>query len=59
VQVAGSRFDCNFIDMDSEVYYGRTPRFDDLGGNTCTCEANSHLCQVLSTNLTAPDPIPD
>ena len=32
--------------------------YDDLGGNTCGCGDELGVCQVVSANLQAPEPIP-
>ena len=51
--IADTRFDCNAIDLDGEIFI--TPfSFEDLGGNQCGCGAEPAPCQVASSSLEPP-----
>ena len=49
---------CNTIDLDGELVGGTVFSFQDLGGNWCGCGDAQRSCQVLSSQLAPPEPIP-
>lgn len=57
VELSGSEFECNAIDLDGEFLNGRGAEFADLGGNACGCGPQIRACAVLSSSLQAPDPV--
>jgi hypothetical protein len=58
VAVARTAFECNAIHLNGESFPGFPFEFRDDGDNHCGCEAEGGTCRVLSSNLTAPPPLP-
>jgi hypothetical protein len=57
VSIAGTRFECNSIDLDGEQSQGEAFDLQDLGGNACGCAQADRACTVSSSNLAPPEPI--
>jgi hypothetical protein len=58
VVLATSALDCNGIHLDGETYAAVDASFTDNGGNVCGCNGTPAACQVLSSGLAAPEPLP-
>ncbi len=56
VTIGASRLECNVIDLDGEMFLGEPFDFVNSGDNVCGCAGETRSCQVLSSNLEAPDP---
>jgi hypothetical protein len=56
IVIAASRLECNQIQLDGEQISGPFS-FDDQGGNSCSCGAESSTCKVQSASLAPPEPI--
>jgi hypothetical protein len=50
--------ECNPIHLDAESHEQNEPTVIDLGGNACGCEGTATVCQVLSSSLGPPAPLP-
>ncbi|MBW2458524.1 MAG: right-handed parallel beta-helix repeat-containing protein [Deltaproteobacteria bacterium] len=59
VSVGSTVLDCNPIHLDGEVYQGADFTFEDRGANRCGCGDAQATCHVVSSNLTAPEPLVD
>jgi hypothetical protein len=57
VTVGAADLRCNAVDVDGERAAGLDFVFEDLGGNTCGCEAGPDHCQVMSSGLLPPAPV--
>jgi hypothetical protein len=59
LSLSDSTSECNLIHLDGELYQGtKDYTFDDGGNNRCGCDGTWEPCKVVSTQLTAPDPLP-
>ena len=63
VSLTNVKFECNYINLDAEDggfsgCSGHPPSIYDNGGNVCGCDGATIACQVISLNLTPPDPVP-
>ena len=56
MDVAGSLFSCNPIDLNGEVFEGFDFESTDGGGNLCRCEQELRPCKSVSSGLVAPSP---
>lgn len=54
LRVGTTEMECNRIDLDGEIRDGLSFTFDDLGGNTCSCDGDEHECQLVTTGLEPP-----
>jgi hypothetical protein len=59
VWLGASTLECNPIHIDGETFQGIDFTFTDEGANVCGCAGATEQCKVLSTNLTAPEPVDD
>ncbi len=57
-EVATTQLDCDPIPLAGERAGPFDYQFADLGGNACGCGADGTACQVLSSNLAPPPPLP-
>jgi len=58
VELGQSQLSCNAIHLNGEANAGAAFSLVDLGGNTCGCETETTSCQVLSSSLAPPAPLP-
>jgi hypothetical protein len=56
VRLQDTTIECAAFALNAETVDGVVSTFDDAGNNVCTCEGQSEDCQVLSSQLTAPEP---
>jgi parallel beta helix pectate lyase-like protein len=59
VTVEGTKLDCNTVHLDGETVYDSPFSIVDAGGNVCGCGGDVVDCQVLSSDLTPPETLPD
>ncbi len=59
VAVRNTAFECNAIEMNGQDSEAAPFGFEDQGGNHCGCADEEHDCQLLTTELSAPEPIGD
>jgi hypothetical protein len=52
-----TELECNTIDLDGELADERPFSLDSLGPNLCHCQGEVVECRVLSSSLTAPEPV--
>ncbi|MBW2459278.1 MAG: hypothetical protein JRI68_32580 [Deltaproteobacteria bacterium] len=57
IELGGSRLECNPIDLNGEIVFDEPFGLSDLGGNLCGCDGQAASCQVLSSGLSAPEPM--
>jgi len=57
VAVSNTTFECNPVDMNGQDGDASPYSFEDLGGNHCGCGEEQHTCQVLSSEMSPPDPM--
>jgi hypothetical protein len=57
-RLLASRFDCNGLDLDGEPFEGTAFQFEDQGANICGCGEQPGTCQVVTSELEPPDPLP-
>jgi hypothetical protein len=58
VTIGSTSFECNAIDLDGESLASVPFTFHDEGGNACGCSGASIACQISSSGLAPPEPIP-
>ena len=58
LSMTGTMIECNAIDIAGEDAYGKVATFEDGGQNICGCLGDERACKVLSSGLTAPEPLP-
>jgi hypothetical protein len=58
VTLGTTKLECNSIHLDGESMAGVAFTFDDAGGSACGCSGSSVVCQILSSGLAPPEPIP-
>jgi hypothetical protein len=58
VSLEASVLECNAINLDGEPWEEQPYRFEDRGLNLCGCADSRVPCQVVSTSLQPPAPVP-